>query len=73
MNEIIVNILLALVLIAIVTFAVIYIVKSKKRGLKCIGCPDSASCAAKDNITSCCCGCSGCPSKGECPSQQDKN
>lgn len=74
MKEIIVNIILAVVIIAILALAITYIVKAKKNGQKCIGCPDSASCSAKaDNSTSCCCGCSGCSYADECPSQQDKD
>ena len=38
--------------------AVVYIVKEKKRGVKCIGCPAAGTCASKNNgNTECCCGC----------------
>ena len=40
---------------AIVALAVGYIIKAKKRGAKCIGCPDSNSCAG-----SCSGSCNGC-------------
>ena len=33
--------------------AILYIHKAKKKGVKCIGCPDSAACSGK------CPGCSG--------------
>lgn len=45
--------------------AVAYIVKAKKSGKKCIGCPDSCSCNkndSKDSSSACqgnCAGCSG--------------
>ena len=47
------NVILILVLMAILGGAVFYIVRSKKKGSKCIGCPDSG-CNGK------CSGCNGC-------------
>ena len=44
------NLILILILVAIVGGAVLYIYKSKKRGVKCVGCP-SGGCS------SCSCGC----------------
>lgn len=43
------NIIIALILIAIVGGAIYYIWKAKKRGQKCIGCPNSgcAKCNCK--------------------------
>ena len=41
------------IIAVIVGAAVIYIIKAKKSGKKCIGCPDSSSCKG------CCCNCSG--------------
>ena len=35
--------------IAVVFFAVRYIVKAKKRGVKCIGCPAADSCTKRKN------------------------
>ena len=43
------------VVVAIVALAVGYIIKAKKRGVKCVGCPDSSSCAG-----SCSGSCNGC-------------
>lgn len=41
--------IIAIVMIAaIIGGAVWYIVKAKKSGRKCIGCPDSCSCSAKN-------------------------
>lgn len=58
MDPVITNIIVVAVLVAVVALAVFYIVKSKKSGKKCIGCPDSGSCSAKKGGCSCCCGCS---------------
>lgn len=41
-------------IVLIVGGAVAYIIKAKKSGKKCIGCPDGGSCEGK---CSCCCGC----------------
>ncbi len=40
MNDLIV----CLIIVAIIITAVIYIVKQKKKGVKCIGCPSGGSC-----------------------------
>ena len=45
MKEIIV---IAIILI-IITLSIFYIIKSKKSGKKCIGCPYSSSCANNNN------------------------
>ena len=42
------------VIAAIVGSAVIYIVKQKKKGNKCIGCPYADACAKKAKERSCC-------------------
>ena len=39
-----VDFMITAVLLIVVGAAVIYIVEAKKRGAKCIGCPDSGSC-----------------------------
>lgn len=48
-------------IVVIVAFAIRYIYKAKKSGVKCIGCPDGATCSSKsreDNACGCCsCGC----------------
>lgn len=38
-----------IILVAIVFFAVRYIVKEKKRGTKCIGCPMAGACTKHDH------------------------
>ena len=48
--------IIAIVVIAlIIGGAVAYIIKAKKSGKKCIGCPDSGSCSG--NCSGCSCGC----------------
>ena len=49
------NIIVIAVLAAILGAAIVYIVKAKKSGKKCIGCPDADTCAARKN--GCGCGC----------------
>lgn len=46
------NIISVAILAVIVFFAVRYIVKEKKRGVKCIGCPLAGTCT-KHNNNSC--------------------
>lgn len=59
METIITNVIIIAVILAIVALAVVYIVKAKKSGKKCIGCPDSGTCGSKNSEggCSCCCGC----------------
>lgn len=40
------DIIVLLVLLSILGFAAGYVVKAKKRGQKCIGCPHSKTCAS---------------------------
>ena len=47
------NIILIAAIVLIVGGAGLYIYKAKKKGVKCIGCPDGATCSGK------CSGCSG--------------
>ena len=42
-----INIIIILVIVAIVGAAIAYIVKEKKRGVKCIGCPYAKQCAKR--------------------------
>ena len=41
--------IIVIVLASIVGAAIIYIVKEKKRGVQCIGCPAAGECARKRN------------------------
>ncbi len=47
------NVILAVVLLMIVGAAVVYIVKEKKKGTKCIGCPAAAACAKRQGGCGC--------------------
>lgn len=58
------DIIAVAVIILIIGGALAYIIKAKKSGKKCIGCPDSNFCDKK--TTSCggnCSSCSGCSKK----------
>ncbi len=51
------NAIITLALIIILTAAITYIVKKKKSGVKCIGCPYSANCTqSHSKESSCNCG-----------------
>ena len=52
------NVIAIVVILAIVVLAAGYVIKAKKRGQKCIGCPDSCHCGKNGNSS--CGGCSGC-------------
>ena len=52
------NLIVVAVIAAIVGFAVWYIRREKRRGIQCVGCPDSATCSGN---------CAGCP--GKCSSK----
>lgn len=55
------NFLLIVVLLFILGGAIAYVVKAKKNGVKCIGCPTGAACGKKDNPGDDCSGnCSSC-------------
>jgi hypothetical protein len=44
------------IIVLIIGFAVFYVVKAKKSGKKCIGCPDACCCKHKENGDgNCCC------------------
>lgn len=52
--------LIILVLLAIVTTAIIYMIKVKKNGGKCIGCSTVSGCThRKSEVSGCGCGCDG--------------
>ncbi len=48
MGSVIANTVTALILIAVVAAACVYIYKEKKKGRHCIGCPYSAACPKKN-------------------------
>lgn len=46
------------IVLIIIGIAIVYIVKSKKSGAKCIGCPSGGQCSgAKNDHSECDCGC----------------
>jgi len=45
------DIIIGIVLLIVVGVAIAYIVKEKKRGVKCIGCPSAGTCQKRN------CGC----------------
>lgn len=52
------NIIIIAILLLIVSAAVAYIVKAKKNGARCIGCPAGGNCPGKNGgKASCTCGC----------------
>ena len=44
MEPIIANIILSVIIIAIIALIVLYLIKAKRRGDKCIGCPYAKQC-----------------------------
>lgn len=53
------NLAAALILLLIIGFAAVYVIRAKKRGNKCIGCPESCHCTGDAGCGSCH-GCMGC-------------
>ncbi len=56
MTDIWINIIVIAILIVIIGGAIAYIVKEKKKGVRCIGCPAAGTCArsgGKGNAGSC--------------------
>jgi hypothetical protein len=49
------DLIVIILLIAVIGGALFYVIKTKKSGKKCIGCPDSTSCHGT---------CSSCPKNG---------
>ena len=58
------NVIIIAVLVIIIGFAAGYVIKAKKSGKKCIGCPDGGSCSCGTS-TGCGCGCGGCGGQAE--------
>ena len=51
------NLILIVIIAAIIGFAARYIYKERKRGVKCIGCPNGCSCGSGGCSGNCgCCG-----------------
>ncbi len=49
------NIIVVGILILLIGAAVVYMVKAKKKGVKCIGCPAGGSCPHSKNQSGCSC------------------
>ena len=52
MNPTLVNVFLVIIIVIIVGVASLYIYKSKKAGVACIGCPYAKECASKKKCNS---------------------
>ncbi len=52
------NFIVLMIIASIVALAIFFIFREKKRGNRCIGCPDAKTCRAGG-----CKGCCGCPGK----------
>ena len=52
------NLIIVIVLLLIIGAAVFYVIKAKKNGVKCIGCPAAANCPSKNGSNfECACSC----------------
>lgn len=52
------DLIIVAIIVLIVGFATWYVIKAKKSGRKCIGCPDGCSCCKSTADSDCSCGCS---------------
>ena len=52
------DLIIIAVVVAIVGFAVFYIRREKRRGVQCVGCPESKTCSGSCGGN--CSGCNGC-------------
>ena len=53
------NFVLIAILVLILGGATLYLIRAKKRGVKCVGCPSGSECGKNASV---CSGCSGCAS-----------
>ena len=51
------------IIVIIIGLALFYIIKAKKSGRKCIGCPNSKTCSMKNKNNLNCDSCCGCKNK----------
>ena len=56
-----IDFIIVAIVVAILGLAILYVRRAKKKGVKCIGCPDGGKCSGN------CAGCSGC---GGCAAAQ---
>lgn len=66
------DLVLAGILVVIIGAAVIYIVKAKKSGVKCIGCPAGGNCSGKCSSTGGCNGTEGADCHCNCHSEDSQ-
>lgn len=52
------NIIIIAILVVVLGIAALYVYRAKKKGKKCIGCPDGGSCS-ESKCGGCSCGCGG--------------
>ena len=52
-----IDIIVSIILVAIIGGAVTYIVRAKKKGQKCIGCPYAKICKSQKEKNNSCCNC----------------
>ena len=52
------DIIVIAVIVVILAAAASYVIRAKRSGKKCIGCPNSGSCPSAKNGSCCSCGCS---------------
>ena len=65
------NVILIVVLVAILGGAVAYIVRAKKRGVKCIGCSACGICGEKKGKGGTCGGCHGGDGQSSCSCHEE--
>lgn len=52
-----IDVIVLAIVAVVISLAISYIVKAKKSGAKCIGCPSGCNCSAKNTGEGCDCGC----------------
>ena len=53
------NFIAGLIVVVCIGAAITYIIKAKKKGVRCIGCPSAGTCAHANNSQDGCSGCNG--------------
>lgn len=49
------DILVLIILVVVLATAIIYVVRAKKKGVKCVGCPNAKNCSKNTENGSCGC------------------
>ena len=59
------NFVVIAIIVVILALVILYIIKAKKSGIKCIGCPDAKTCHSRVvGCSGCCSNCNGCSAGG---------